>query len=115
MNRAHADFALFAALKERLPAQMADDMVGQVMLQAKIGGVGHADKLDKVAVFGDSAFIQGKTPGDRAKVDVSGSAPPLQETLAQSEAFDRLQTQQLARFGEQPQNLNEQVAPRVAL
>lgn len=115
MSPAHPDYALFTALKERLPSQMSDDMVGHVMLQAKIGGVRHADKLDLVAVVGDNAFIQGRTPGDRAKVDVSGSAPLLQESLAQSESFDRLQAQQLAQFREQQQNLNEQSAPRMVL
>ncbi len=112
---AHTDYALFAALKERLPTGMSDDMVGHVMLRAKIGGVGNVDKLDKVAVVAENVFIQGKMPGDRAKVDVSGFVPPLSASLTRSESFDQLQTQQFAHHRDQQQNLNEQAVPSMAL
>lgn len=115
VNQAHPDYALFNALKERLPSQLSDDMVGHVMLQAKLGGVLHADKIDMVAVVGDNAFIQGRMPGDRAKVDMSGLAPPLQQSLEQSQSFDQSQVQQLAQFREHQQTLNEQAAPRMVI
>lgn len=106
-NPDHPDYALFSALKERLPREMSDEMVGHVMLQAKMGGV-RAEQLDKVAVVGDHAFVAGKTPGDRAKVDVSAAPPSMQETVRQSEAFDQQREQQQSQFRDQQRQINEQ-------
>lgn len=103
----HPDYALFSALKERLPREMSDEMVGHVMLQAKMGGV-RAEQLDKVAIVGDHAFVAGKTPGDRAKVDVSVAPPPMTETVRQSEAFDQQRAQQLSQLRDQQPQVNEQ-------
>lgn len=111
----HPDYALFSALKERLPREMPDEMVGHVMLQAKIGGV-RAEQLDKVAVVGDHAFMAGKTPGDRAKVDVSVAPPPMTETVRQSGVFDQQRAQQLSQFRDQQQQVNEQNSgPRMTM
>ena len=105
----HPDYALFSALKERLPREMPDEMVGHVMLQAKMGGV-RAEQLDKVAIVGDHAFVAGKTPGDHAKVDVSVTPPSMTETVRQSEAFDQQRAQQLSQFRDQQQQINKQNA-----
>lgn len=81
-------------------------MAAHVTLQAKIGGVTHAGKLDEVIVQNGTAYVAGKTPGDMAMVDLSGRVPPLQDTLQQSAPFDQQQGYELAQFHEQQRQIN---------
>lgn len=116
LNASHPDHPLFMALKVKLPGGASDDVVAHVMLQAKIGGVARADQLDRVAVQGDHAFVMGKTPGDRAKVDISTASPSMQDTMQRSEAFDQQQVQQLAQFREQQWQINQQqTGPKITV
>ena len=116
LNASHPDQPLFMALKEKLPIGASDDVVAHVMLQAKIGGIACADQLDRIAVQGDHAFVLGRTPGDRAKIDISTAPPSMQDTMQRSAAFDQQQVQQLAEFREQQWQLNQQQAgPKMAV
>ncbi len=94
MHAAHPDYPMFAALKDRLPSTISDDMVGHVMLQAKLGGLQDASKLHMVVMAGENAFVQGKTPGERTKVDITLMPPPLTTTLLHSYFLDQSNAQQ---------------------
>jgi hypothetical protein len=58
----------------------------------------------------------GKTPGDRAKVDISTAPPSMQDTMQRSEAFDQQQVQQLTQFREQQWQINQQqTGPKITV
>ncbi|OOW80841.1 hypothetical protein Xclt_15215 [Xanthomonas axonopodis pv. clitoriae] len=48
----------------------------------------HPDQLQSVTAHQDAIWILGHTPGYRAKVDLSETVPPLQESIRQSQALD---------------------------
>lgn len=101
------DYPLFAAIKQQLPDAIPDEKLAFIVLQAKHNGVHHVDRLDKVIVHEGSAWVTGKTIGEWAKVDLSGPAPPLQDTLRQSDAFDLHRAQQLAQWQQEDLQLNQ--------
>lgn len=83
-SRDHPDHALFAALRDRIPASVPDDQVARITLQAK-----HADitpnRLEQVAADRNDPnqlWVVGTIPGFRTKVDMSQPAPSLEQTSA---------------------------------
>lgn len=89
-----ADRQLFAALRERLPASVADEAVAQVLVQAKQNGIGDVSRLDKVVLHGERIHVLGTTPGFRASIDLAEQAPPLQESVNQLQENNRQQQAQ---------------------
>lgn len=103
----HPDYALYAELKQRVPSETSEDRLLQITVAAKMGGV-KTGQVQHVHV-GESplqAIVSGQVPGDWARVDLATSPPTVQETLRQSELFDRQQTQQIAQFQTQQQDLH---------
>lgn len=98
---APADRAMFAKIRENLPASVSDDHVAQATLAAKRDGIRDAGNIQQVAMVGDKLWIEGTTPGYRVAVDVSQQAPSLQEIAQQSQAFNQQREQQLAQEAQQ--------------
>lgn len=89
-----SDRQLFAALRERLPASVADEAVAQVLVEAKQNGIGDVSRLDKVVLHGERIHVLGTTPGFRASIDLAEQAPPLQESVNQLQENNRQQQAQ---------------------
>jgi hypothetical protein len=96
-----ADRAMFAKIREHLPASVSDDHVAQATLAAKRDGIKDAGSIQQVAMVGDKLWVEGTTPGYRVAVDVSQQAPPLQEIAQQSQAFNQQRDLQLAQEAQQ--------------
>ncbi|MCD0244319.1 hypothetical protein JWH05_00250, partial [Xanthomonas melonis] len=62
-------------------------------VEAKRAGIMRPDQLQGVTVHDNAAWIVGTTPGFRTKVDLSETAPPLQESIRQSQALDAQRSQ----------------------
>jgi predicted ABC-type ATPase len=98
-----ADQAMFARIRQDVPAHIGDDHVAQAMLGAKQAGIADAGRIDRVLMTGDSMWVAGTTPGFRAFVDVAQPAAPLQATAQQAQAFNQQREQQLAMETQQRQ------------
>lgn len=75
------DQTMFARIRAELPASISDDVVGQVMLDAKREGIRDAASVDQALVRGDRVFVAGKIPGQLAMADVSGPTQPLAQNV----------------------------------
>jgi hypothetical protein len=91
-----ADQALFARIRQDVPAHIGDDHVAQAMLGAKQAGIADAGKIDRVLMAGDSVWVAGVTPGFRASTDVSQPPAPIQDTVQQAQALNQQREQQVA-------------------
>jgi hypothetical protein len=83
-SREHPDHALFAALRERMPASVPDEQVGVATVRARQEGI-TAERLERVAADPNDPnrmWLMGSVPGFRTMVDLSQPAPPLERTSA---------------------------------
>ncbi len=103
----HSDYALYAELKQRVPPGTSEDRLLQITVAAKMGGV-KAGQVQHVHVGENplQAVVSGQVPGDWGRVDLATAPPTVQETLRQSEIFDRQQAQEIAQFQTQQQGLH---------
>jgi hypothetical protein len=108
-----ADQAMFAKIREGIPASVSDDHVAQAMLAAKRDGIADANKINQVAMVGDKLWVEGTVPGHRAAVDVSQPAPALQETAEQSQSFNQQRDIQLAQEAQQRSQNDPNQGPRM--
>lgn len=95
-SRDHPDHALFAAVKGKAPATLSDDQVAVLTANAKQAGI-TANRLEQVAADSarpDQMWVIGSVPGFRAKVDLSQTPPPLEQTSSEllAQAPTRTQT-----------------------
>ncbi|KFA33957.1 alpha/beta hydrolase family protein [Xanthomonas vasicola] len=79
---------LYRAIHSNLPAGTSDAVTMHATVEAKRMGIVHPDQLQSVTAHQDAIWILGHTPGYRAKVDLSETVPPLQESIRQSQALD---------------------------
>lgn len=84
---------LYRAIHSELPQGTSDAVAIHATVEAKRGGIAHVDQLRSVTVQDGTAWILGNTPGFRAKVDLSETVPPLQESIHQSQALDAQRSQ----------------------
>jgi len=91
-----ADQAMFARIRQDVPAHIGDAHVAQAMLAAKQVGIADAGKIDRVVMSGDALWVAGTTPGFRASTDLAQQAAPMQETVQQTQALNQQREQQLA-------------------
>lgn len=108
-----ADQAMFAKIREGIPASVSDDHVAQATLAAKRDGMTDASKINQVAMVGDKLWVEGTVPGHRAAVDVSQQAPALQDTAQQSQAFNQQRDLQLAQDAQQRSQTDPNQGPRM--
>lgn len=83
---AHADAALYQALRAQLPATMADERVMQATLQARREGIAPGALGGAVEREG-RLWVVGTTTGYRAQIDLSQPAPPIQESMRQLQSL----------------------------
>ncbi|WP_409976710.1 hypothetical protein [Xanthomonas graminis] len=98
-----ADQAMFARIRQEVPAHIGDDHVAQAMLHAKQAGIDDAGKIDRVLMAGDTMWVAGTTPGFRTSMDVSQPAAPMQETVQQVQSLNQQREQQVALEAQQRQ------------
>ncbi len=98
-----ADQAMFARIRQDVPAHIGDAHVAQAMLAAKQAGIADAGKIDRVLMAGDAMWVAGTTPGVRTSMDVSQQAAPMQETVQQVQLLNQQREQQLALEAQQRQ------------
>jgi len=98
-----ADQAMFARIRQDVPAHIGDDHVAQAMLAAKQAGIADAGKIDRVMMSGEALWVAGATPGFRASTDLAQQAAPVQETVQQAQALNQQREQQLAMEAQQRQ------------
>ncbi|KPL49957.1 hypothetical protein XAXN_04250 [Xanthomonas axonopodis] len=79
---------LYWAIHSNLPAGTSDAVTMYALVEAKRSGIMHPDQLQSVTANQDAIWILGHTPGYRAKVDLSETIPPVQESIRQSQALD---------------------------
>jgi hypothetical protein len=84
-----ADQGLFEKIRQNVPSHISDDVVAKAMLQAKRDDVLTADKIDTVAMAGDSIMVRGQTAVKRSMTDVSEPAAPMADTVKQTESFNQ--------------------------
>ncbi len=83
-SRDHPDHALFAALRDRIPASVPDDQVARITQQTKQADI-TPNRLEQVVADRNDPnqlWVVGTIPGFRTRVDLSQPAPPLEQTSA---------------------------------
>jgi len=109
-----ADQAMFAKIREGIPASVSDDHVAQAVLAAKRDGMIDASKINQVAMVGDKLWVEGTIPGYRAAVDVSQQAPQLQETVMHAKTFNQHRDLELAQEAQQRTQTDLSQGPKIA-
>jgi peptidoglycan hydrolase-like protein with peptidoglycan-binding domain len=111
----HPDYPLFAAVQAGFPKGTPDEKPAELWYECKRDGIVRADQLDEVVRHNDRMIAFGKTPGFYAEVSLNTPAPPLEQTLQQSQALDEKRVQQMEQFREQQAQINAQSegAPRL--
>ncbi|WP_372372126.1 DUF6792 domain-containing protein [Xanthomonas sp. NCPPB 1638] len=84
---------LYQAIHSKLPAGTSPAEAMHATVEAKRVGILSVDQLHSVTLHQDVVWIIGQTPGFRAKVDLSETVPPLQESIRQSQALDAQRSQ----------------------
>jgi len=105
----HRDHGLYSAIRQQLPAHVPDEMAAHVMLQARQAGIHDLQRLEHVSVHDNKAFVTGNNFVGMTSVDLSRNAPPMEDTVQQSQQLDQqlalerqqwlAQQQELARSG----------------
>lgn len=93
LDAGHPVQPLYRMLRERLPAEVSDEQVAHLTHLGRRCGV-REEEVQKVGVHGDKVFVLGLAPSAQVAISLSAPAPSLEETMRQSEAFDRQQSQQ---------------------
>lgn len=81
-DKAHPDTPLHNAIRGHMPGMICNEMSAHVTAQAKAAGIDSPEKLQGVTVQDGKAFVVGTVPGFRTAVDMTQTAPSLQETSA---------------------------------
>ena len=72
----HPDRTYFDALRNRLPADVTDAKVAEVMVVAKQAGIDNVGQLGPVLTQDNRIWVTGTTPGFRARLDADSLPPP---------------------------------------
>jgi hypothetical protein len=112
------DRGIFDKIRENVPPHISDDVVAKAMLQAKKDDVLSADKIDTVAMAGDSITVRGQTAVKRSVTDVSEPAAPMADTVKQTESFNQqlaidLRLQQEQALAKKQEQENQGASPQL--
>ncbi|WP_024889792.1 XVIPCD domain-containing protein [Luteimonas huabeiensis] len=97
------DQALYARIREGVPAHIGDDHVLHALAQAREQGASDAGRVQRVVIAGDTLRVQIAAPGWRAEVDVAAPAPAAAESLARIDAQHAHQAQEAMQRGQRAQ------------
>ena len=87
----HPDRTYFDALRNRLPADVTDAKVAEVMVVAKQAGIDNVGQLGPVLTQDNRIWVTGTTPGFRARLDADSLPPPVQQSVHELESRTTLQ------------------------
>ena len=88
----HPDRTYFDTLRSRLPADVTDAKVAEVMVVAKQAGINNVGQLGPVLMQENRIWVTGTTPGFRAHLDADSVPPPVQQSVHELESRTTLQT-----------------------
>ncbi|MCD9033722.1 hypothetical protein LDO32_18580 [Luteimonas sp. Y-2-2-4F] len=97
------DQALYARIREGVPAHVGDDHVLHALAEARGQGALDSDRVQRVAMAGDALRVQIAPPGFRADVDVAAPVPTASESVARIEAQHQQQAQEAMQRGQRAQ------------
>ncbi|QQP96734.1 peptidoglycan-binding domain-containing protein [Lysobacter enzymogenes] len=95
------DQAMFDKIRAGAPAHVTDEKIAEATLAAKRNGIADVGKIGAIGLVQDKLWIGGSTPGYHASVVVSEPAPPMQDTLRETQAFNQQQTQKPSQDADQ--------------
>ncbi len=105
-----ADQAMFAKLRAGAPADLADETVAKLMLEAKRNGIHDAESIGPVGVANGRLWVGAHTPGFHTGVSTTDPAPSMQDTWRETQAFNQQRDQHLAHEREQAQHRQQEHA-----
>lgn len=88
---------MLAKIRGKVSSDIPDETVAAAMLAAKRNGIRDAESIGSVGVANDRLWVGAYTPGFHTGVSVAEPIPPMQDTLRETQSFDRQRDQQLAQ------------------
>lgn len=91
------DQAMFAKIRAGAPGSIPDEVVAAAMLSAKRDNIHDADSIAQVGVANGRLWVGATTPGFYGAASLSEPQPAMQDTLHETQTFNRQREQQLAQ------------------
>jgi len=85
------DQAMFAKIRAGAPGSIPDEVVAAAMLSAKRDNIHDAGSIAQVGVANGKLWVGATTPGFYGAASLSEPPPALQDTLRETQAFNREQ------------------------
>ncbi|ALN65261.1 putative peptidoglycan binding domain protein [Lysobacter antibioticus] len=92
-----SDQAMFAKIRGKVSTDIPDETVAAAMLAAKRNGIPDAESIGPVGVANGTLWVSAHTPGFHTGVSVTAPAPPMQDTLRETQSFNQQRDQQLSQ------------------
>ena len=104
------DQAMFAHIRQRVPAQISDEVVAHATVSARQHRIGNPQGIHEVMLAGDTLHIRGREIwSGLASVDLSQPLPTLQASVEKAQSMDQQPMQLLAQ--QPPPNQNGPKGP----
>ncbi|MBT2747131.1 MULTISPECIES: peptidoglycan-binding domain-containing protein [unclassified Lysobacter] len=88
------DLAMFAKIRAGAAGAVSDETVAWAMLAAKRNGIPDADRVGPIGVADGMLWVGGTVPGYHTGVSATQPPPAMQDTLRETQAFNRQRDQQ---------------------
>jgi hypothetical protein len=82
----HPDYPMYAALRERLPAELSNEKVAEAATAIRMAGMKRPEQLDMAKVRDDKIFLQDRDAFSWAIVRTDTPAPSIETSLERSDA-----------------------------
>ncbi|WP_082648824.1 peptidoglycan-binding domain-containing protein [Lysobacter capsici] len=91
------DQAMFAKIRGNVSTDVPDETVAALMLAAKRNGIADAGSIGPIGAANGKLWLGKDVPGFHTSVSLSEPPPALQDTVRETQAFNRQRDQQLAQ------------------
>lgn len=91
------DKAMFAKIRGNVSADVPDETVAALMLAAKRNGIADAGSIGPIGAANGKLWLGKDVPGFHTGVSLSEPPPAMQDTVRETQAFNRQRDQQLAQ------------------
>lgn len=91
------DQAMLAKIRGNVSADRPDETVAAAMLAAKRNGIPGAESIGPVGIANGKLWVGAHPHGFHTGVSVAEPAPPMQDTLRETQSLNRQRDQQLAQ------------------
>ncbi|UOF14966.1 peptidoglycan-binding protein [Lysobacter capsici] len=91
------DQAMFAKIRGNVSTDVPDETVAALMLAAKRNGIADAGSIGPIGAANGKLWLGKDVPGFHTGVSLSEPPPALQDTVRETQAFNRQRDQQLAQ------------------